>query len=140
MNITHYAKTWGPLVVAVLIAVFSFLQGNPIGGAAGVIIPVLSMLLAVLNVFITYKAENIPEGNVILRNLKAWANVLHAGLQALLVLLVGGLGLTELTVQHWSVVVLALIGAASVWLFPNAPKLLAVDGHTGDLVYEPSGR
>lgn len=127
MNITHYAKTFGPLLVAVIVSVLSFLRDNPIGGVAGVVIPALSIAIAILNVFITYRVPNDPDAGVIMRNLKAWANVVHAGVQALLVILVGGLELAELTIQDWSVVGLALIGAGSVWLYPNEPEVLGIN-------------
>lgn len=127
MNLAHYAKTWGPLVVALGIAAFTFTRDTePVLGWQ---VYVLSFVIAVANVFVTYRVPNAESG--FWKSAKALANVVHAGLQALVIALslVACACVAGLTLQDWSAVGLAILGAATVWLFPNEPELVAVGQH-----------
>lgn len=127
MNLAHYAKTWGPLVVALAIAAFTFTRDTE--PAVGVQVYVFSFVLALINVIVTYSVRNADQG--FWAAAKAWANIAHVGLQALIVAISATVCacLAGLTLQDWSGVALAALGAIVVWIFPNEPELVAVGQH-----------
>lgn len=114
MNIAQYNKFIPPLLIALIAAGITAFQGT-INEAP--IIVGLSIGLAILNAYLTYRLPN--EGSGFAKLSKAWVNVAHVAVQAVLAIVATGVGLEAVTAEQWSVVALAVIGALSTYVFPN---------------------
>jgi hypothetical protein len=79
MHIAQYSKFIPPLLIALIAAGITAFQGT-INEAP--IIVGLSILLAILNAYLTYRLPN--EGSWFAQRSKAWVNVAHVAVQAVL--------------------------------------------------------
>ena len=114
MNIGQYNKFIPPLLIALIAAAITAFQGT-INEAP--IVVGLSIGLAILNAYLTYRLPN--EGTGFAKASKAWVNVAHVAVQAVLAIVATGIGLEAVTAEQWSVFALAVIGALSTYVFPN---------------------
>lgn len=123
-NVMHYAKLFGPIIVAALIA-FRASYGN--GNALFV---ALSIAIAVAAAIGTWAAAANEKWYA---SLKFWVGVVATVAQAVLAVVGADGRLADLTPVDWSNVGLAAAGAIWTVLIPNAAKF------TQKVIADPNG-
>jgi hypothetical protein len=125
MNVSSVAKTWGPLIVALINALVQGIQGHLTEWSQplGPVLVILSLVVSLANVFATWRATNTDTGPLHYAKLIAGSCAVVA--QAILATAATVGGLENVTPTLWMSVVLTAVAAFQTWLFPNEPELVA---------------
>ncbi|MDN4598448.1 hypothetical protein [Leifsonia virtsii] len=123
-NVMHYAKLFGPIIVAALIAFkASYGHGNSL-------FVMLSIAIAVSAAIATW---GLAANEKWYASLKFWVGVLATAAQAVLAIVGADGRLADLTPTDWSNVGLAAAGAIWTVLIPNAAQF------TQKVIADPNG-
>lgn len=90
-----------------------------LSGHGNTLFLVLSIIIAVLQAFLTYQ---FSAGDRVLTSLKFWANIVAVVAQGILALVGAGGDLGDITQTQWVTIGLSVISALGVAVLPNGPE------------------